>query len=123
MTQLEPSLELERVTRPTGEKCGSIFIDENFKQWLRKTLGSKHYSKLDPRKASQKISAHSTEGEQMRAIMRAFDAYKRKFAKSARPMKMDLPEPLDNLDMGEKVVGGELTISKYDLEGFCIFGC
>jgi len=74
-------------------------------------LGDENYQELDPRNASQKISSHATEGKQMRAIMKAFDGYKRKFGKDHRDMKMDLPEPLDDLNIENKVVGGELTIT------------
>jgi hypothetical protein len=130
VTQLEPSLELEPVTLPTGlihcllckhqprltkrtgAKCGSIYIDGNFKRWLHELLGDRDYRELDPRNASQKISAHDTESKQMRAIMKAFDAFKKKFVKTARDMKMDFPEPLDNLNIDGKVVEGELTITK-----------
>lgn len=131
VTKLEPSLKLEQVALPTGlrhhplsrlqarlnkdtaAKCGSVYIDRNFKRWLKRLLGDRNYQKLDPTNASQKISGHHTETDKMRTIMKTFDAYKRKFAKHSRDTKMDLPEPLDTLSIIGKVVKGELTITKY----------
>jgi hypothetical protein len=66
---------------------------------------------LDPRNASQKISSHATEGKEMRELMKLFGGYKRKFSKDHRDIKMDLPEPLDDLTVGTKLLGGELTIT------------
>ena len=68
---------------------------------------------LDPGIASQKISTHYTEGMQMRAITREFGRCKRKFAKNARDIMINLPKPLENLNIDSKVVGGEITITKY----------
>jgi hypothetical protein len=47
----------------------------------------------------------------MRALMKTFDGYKRKFCGDHRDIKMDLPEPLDDLTVGKQVLGGELTIT------------
>jgi hypothetical protein len=47
----------------------------------------------------------------MRALMKTFDGYKRKFSGDHRDIKMDLPEPLDDLTVGKQVLGGELTIT------------
>jgi hypothetical protein len=99
------------LTHKIGAKCGSIYIDEAFKRWLKKLIGDENYKELDPRNASQKISSHATEGKEMRALMKAFDSCKRKFSRDHRDMKMDLPEPLDDLSIGNQVVGGELTIT------------
>jgi hypothetical protein len=76
-------------------------------------LGERHYRALDPRGTAQKISAHTTEGKQMRAVMKAFDGQKRKFSNNVRDVKLDLPEPLDNLNIAGKVSEGELTITGY----------
>lgn len=95
-----------------GDKCGSIYIDNNFKKWLRKILGEVNYRELDPRNAGQKIGAHSTEGRRMREVMKEFDKFKRDFPKKNREMKMDLPEPLDKITIGTKVIEGELTITR-----------
>jgi len=74
-------------------------------------LGDRHYRTLDPESRGQKISAHTTEREQMRIVMKKFDGIKRKFSNNARDMKLDLPKPLDNLNIPGKVLGGELTIT------------
>lgn len=50
----------------------------------------------------------------MREVMKDFDEKKRKFSnKDVRDMKLDLPKPLDNLNIPGKVLGGELTITVY----------
>jgi len=49
----------------------------------------------------------------MRAVMKVFDEKKRKFSNNVRNMKLDLPEPLDNLNIPGKVSGGEVTITEY----------
>lgn len=49
----------------------------------------------------------------MRAVMKAFDGQKRKFSNNVRHVKLDLPEPLDNLNIAGKVSEGELTITGY----------
>jgi len=49
----------------------------------------------------------------MRQLMKEFNKHKRRFRNDHRDMKMDLPPPLHNLNMGSRVVGGEITITKY----------
>jgi len=74
---------------------------------------------LNPRSPPQKISTHATEGMQMRAIMQAFDRCKRRFVKNAPEMMyIDLPGPLDHLEIPGKVKEGELTITWYVLSMF-----
>jgi hypothetical protein len=130
ITQLEPSLKLEQVTmsislhyhpqkhqyvltKNTGAKCGTTYIDGKFRQWLNRLLGERFYRTLDPTNASQRIGNNSVEGMRMEEIMNVFETFKRKFACNASGMKMDLPVPLDLLNIDDKVVAGELTITKY----------
>ena len=94
-----------------GNKCGSIFIDLAFKKWLRDLLGEKTYQKLDQAQLVHKISSHVTEGRQMRILMSDFNKLKTKFERNHRDMRMDLPEPLHNLNM-DNVEGGQITITK-----------
>jgi hypothetical protein len=54
----------------------------------------------------------------MRELMIQFEAYKRKFNNNHRDIKIDLPEPLDDITIGTKVVGGEMTISNEDMRSF-----
>jgi hypothetical protein len=49
----------------------------------------------------------------MRELMEGFDKHKRKFNRDRRDIKMDLPYPLHNLNKDNKVVGGEITITKW----------
>lgn len=116
--QLEPTLELEKVTFPTGAKCGSVYIDGAFKNWLRKLIKDENYRELDPRNASQKISSHAIEGKEMRELMTGFDKIKRAFSKEIPDMKIDLPEPLDSLSTGYQVVDGELTVTNANMRSF-----
>ncbi|KAH0538333.1 hypothetical protein FGG08_005068 [Glutinoglossum americanum] len=111
--ELQPTFELKAVTFATGSKCGSMFIDLAFKKWLRDLLGEKNYQQLDQTQLVHKISSHDTEGQQMRELMKEFNKLKRKFKKDHRDMKIDLPEPLHNLDMDNRVIGGEITITKF----------
>jgi hypothetical protein len=106
---LEP-LELVQAGIPTGAKCGSIWIDDAFKKWLRTILKDK-YKVLDPRDTKNKHRSFATEGPEMRAIMKVFDTYKRKFSKEARDVKLDLPEPLDTHNEKNHVIDGELVIT------------
>ncbi|KAI9776338.1 MAG: hypothetical protein M1839_000418 [Geoglossum umbratile] len=116
--ELQPTFEVEAVTLATGHRCGSIFIDLAFKKWLRDLLGEKNYQKLDQAQLAHKISSHHTEGKQMRQLMKGFNTLKFKFRKDQRDMKMDLPDPLHNLDMDNRVVGGEITITNGDMRSF-----
>jgi hypothetical protein len=94
-----------------GLKCGSIFIDLAFKKWLRNLLGEKYYQMLDQAQLAYKISSHHTEGRPMRELMNDFNILKKKFKKGNRDMRIDLPKPLDNLDMDNIVIGGQITIT------------
>jgi hypothetical protein len=94
-----------------GSKCGSIFVNLAFKKWLRALLGEDICQVLDQAQLVTKISSHDAEGERMRVLMKNFDVHKRKFAKGHRDIKMDLPEPFENLDKDNIVVGGQITIT------------
>jgi hypothetical protein len=95
-----------------GAKCGSVYIDMAFKQWLRQLLGDENYQKLDPTDVSQMVSSHTVQGIQMRDIMKKFDVYKRKFHKGYDDeIKLELPEELEDLNIEGKVLDGELKIT------------
>lgn len=94
-----------------GEKCGSIFINLAFKKWLRELIGPENYQQLDQAQLVEKISSHDAEGERMRTLMKSFDIFKRKFVQGHRDIKIDLPEPLENLNLDNRVVGGQITIT------------
>jgi hypothetical protein len=127
VTELTPHVELEQIALPTGlyflshlpasnkisgDKCGSVYIDLAFKNWLRDLIGEKNYEKLDPGSRGRKISSHAAEGADMRKLMKTFDVFKKKFNKEHRDMRMDLPGPLSNLDIAGKVNKGEITITR-----------
>jgi len=54
----------------------------------------------------------------MRELMQGFDKHKGKFNRDHRDIKMDLPYPLHNLNIDNKVVGGEITITNEDMRSF-----
>lgn len=49
----------------------------------------------------------------MRKLIRLFDAQKKNFTDSSEAVKLDLPEPLHTLSIGDAVREGELTIQPY----------
>lgn len=123
-------LELERIGIPTGsvnnvlplesrnftyikagKKCGSTYIDLAFKQWLLQLLGQKRFKEIDP-DFDGKISSHTTEGEAMRELMTAFTLRKESFTKHSGNMSVDLPVPLDALNLDTRIIGGRVTITK-----------
>ncbi|KAH7115268.1 hypothetical protein B0J11DRAFT_471111 [Dendryphion nanum] len=117
--QLHPSLQLELVSKPTGAKCGSIFINMAFKNWLRLLIGEENYRQLDPYMETNKISSHSTEGRAMRELMKDFDARKHLFhANYTKDINIDLPAPLNNLNIPGRVDRGEITIPSDRMESF-----
>lgn len=120
--QLRPTLELEEIGYPTVRKCGSIFINIKFKEWLKDLLGDKNYQRLDPNTELNKITSHTTEGKAMRELMKEFDARKRGFRKDYnQDIHLDLPAPLDNLTIPGKVDGGEITITSAVMSRFFDF--
>jgi hypothetical protein len=137
--QLQPTLELEQVTLPTGQYpaihrliCGGInyligfiggavLIDLAFMKWLRKLLGEDLYQKLDQAQPVSRISSHDAEGERMRVLLRRFDVHKRKFANGHRDIKIDLPDPFQDLYMDNRVVGGQITIPS-SVDPYSFFG-
>lgn len=106
---LEP-LKLVPVGVPTGGRCGSIFIDQAFKDWLRDLLTDEYYLQLDP--DADLNNMYGIECEAIRKIMSEFDTIKREFHKESGDMFLDLPEPLNNLTLPGRVDGGQVTITK-----------
>ncbi|QDS73014.1 hypothetical protein FKW77_009110 [Venturia effusa] len=114
--QLQP-LELEKIGKATGRKCGSTYIDLAFKSWLLQLLGVHNYEKLDP-EFDGKISSHATEGEAMRKVMKQFNERKEKFKKDSRDTRIDLPAPLDTLNLDTRIQGGGVSTSKETMKSF-----
>lgn len=92
--------------------CGSMNINAEFKKLLQRLIGETNYCKLDPRYEAQVSHPSIIETAQMRKIMRTFNVFKRDFAKESRNAKLDLPKPLEGLNVASKVVDGELTITQ-----------
>ncbi|KAJ4412725.1 hypothetical protein N0V91_000487 [Didymella pomorum] len=115
---VHPVLELDQVGPPTGWKCGSIFINQEFKAWLRRFLGDEEYRKLDPNLDIERNATHASESPAMRALMKNFDAFKKGFEPNSRDLKVTLPEPLQNLTIPGRVNKGLFVLSKDDMEGF-----
>jgi hypothetical protein len=93
-----------------GRKCGSLFVNLAFKRWLKDLLGNELYQDLDQGQISYKISSHDTEGERMRNLMKAFEIRKQRFTVGSRDIRLDLPEPLHNLSLPDRVNCGRITI-------------
>ncbi|CAK1364417.1 unnamed protein product [Cercospora beticola] len=115
VTQLRPHLQLERVTKPTGSKCGSALIDTEFKRWLRRVIGEQNYAMLDPDAARQKATnAYEMESPAMRKLIKEFFVAKSTFKNYERSrraaIKIELPEPLDKLTIENRVDEGALII-------------
>jgi hypothetical protein len=107
------SIRWKSANRDQVRKCGSMFINIKFKEWLRDLLGDKNYQRFDPNTELHKITPHTTEGKAMRELMKEFDARKRGFRKDYnQDIHLDLPAPLDNLTIPGKVNGGEITITR-----------
>jgi hypothetical protein len=94
-----------------GYKCGSIFINLAFKKWLRHLLGESRYQLLDPTQLVTKISSHDAEGAGMRELMRRFDMYKASFIEGQPDMRLDLPAPLEHLQLDDRVIAGQIKIT------------
>ncbi|KUJ18836.1 uncharacterized protein LY89DRAFT_717366 [Mollisia scopiformis] len=126
--QLQPTFEIEPVTLPTGKKCGSIFINLKFKEWLKWHLGEELYQELDQAEESEqeqgqrttKISSHDSEGMRMRELMKRFDIQKRRFRNDPdkEPILINLPEPFEDLNLDDRVWGGQVTIPYKVMKSF-----
>lgn len=109
---VHPVLQLDQIGPPTGRKCGSIFINQKFKYWLRGFLGDGEYRKLDPNLDIERNATHASETPAMRALMKKFDALKKGFEPNSRDFKVTLPEPLQNLSIPGRVNQGLMIIPK-----------
>lgn len=117
VTQLVPTLELEKMTMATSEKCGSAYIDANFKRWLQRVIGDRYYRVLDPRNIGQQVGVHTSESKQMRQLMKEFDPHKKAFSNNVGDvMMLDLPAPLEKLNIVGKVSEGELIITHEEMK-------
>jgi hypothetical protein len=96
-----------------GHKCGAIYVDLQFKNWLRFLIGDQHYRELDKNGELGKVNSHELEGVGMRELMKKFDILKRNFRRDGRDRRLDLPEPHENLDIPGRVKEGEGTIPQY----------
>ncbi|KAI4693068.1 uncharacterized protein J4E88_001439 [Alternaria novae-zelandiae] len=101
-----------------GSRCGSIFINLEFKKWLRMLLGEEEYLKLDPNLDIDKNANHASETPAMRELMQAFDDVKKQFAFSTPDVRFSLRGELENLDIFGKVNKGLITIPQSTMRGF-----
>jgi hypothetical protein len=110
--RLTPTFELEQIGGPTVDRCGSVFINMEFRKWLRNLIGPKNYQKIDQNTVMGKITSHSVEGKAMRNLMEQFDDRKKAFTGSEDgDIAIRLPEPLADLSIPGKVDEGEVIIS------------
>ncbi|KAN0102782.1 hypothetical protein V8E51_011095 [Hyaloscypha variabilis] len=116
--QVEPNLQLEAITIPTGAKCGASFINANFREWLREVLGERNYTHLDPLSDSQRINAQAMETAEMRLLMSKFEVAKKIFCADSDDVELDLPAPLHTLNIPGRVEQGSLTVSHAEMKSF-----
>jgi hypothetical protein len=83
-----------------------------FKQYLRWLIGDNYYEQIDPNADLEHVSSHTAEGEAMRSLMKQFTMHKKAFHRKTETMSLDLPYPLDKLNIPGKVHSGEITITK-----------
>ncbi|KAF2828907.1 hypothetical protein CC86DRAFT_199672 [Ophiobolus disseminans] len=115
----QPSLQLEQIGSPTGAKCGSIFINQRFKKWLRQRIGDRYYRELDPNLTLDKTASLASETPAMRSLMQDFDDRKEAFtAEDTRDIHLKLPPPLHELEVPGLIQLGELTITREQMESF-----
>ncbi|KAJ8111356.1 hypothetical protein OPT61_g6033 [Boeremia exigua] len=117
---LHPVLKLDQIGVPTGQKCGSIFINQEFKRWMRGWLGDEHFRKLDPNLDVDRNATHAAETPAMRDLMKMFDAKKKNFTytSESHDIRLTLPPPLQNLTIPHKVHQGLVIIPKEIMEDF-----
>lgn len=112
--ELYPILQLNQIGAPTGQKCGSIFINQEFKRWVRLLLGDEEYRKLDPNLDIERNATHASETPAMRILMKKFDALKKNFSTNSREVRLTLPPPLQNLVIPNRVNQGLITIPRFE---------
>jgi len=83
-----------------------------FKRWILELIGEQNYRRLDSNVLNLKLGSHDREGPAMRELMRSFDEQKKGFTTNFREMRIDLPKPLDKLNLDTRVRGGEIVITK-----------
>lgn len=85
-----------------------------FKDWLRSLIGDHHYRQIDPNLDLYKIASHGAESRAMRDLMKDFDDRKTLFHSSyGENIYIQLPEPLEDLDIPGKVNQGRITVTRY----------
>ncbi len=113
-----------------------MFIDLEFKRWLRDAIGPRNYNMLDPTAGAngdQRIYPYAAEvsicpmqyevsrltrpkqGGALRSLIRQFEAQKKLFQGLPGDIKLDMPPPLNKLTIDGRVREGELTITRYVL--------
>jgi len=90
-----------------------MFVNLEFKKWLRKVLTDVHYMKLDPNLDIGSFASHASETPAMRLLMKDFDLKKKHFTVGSFDCQIELPPPLENHSVPGYVDLGLLTIKKY----------
>jgi hypothetical protein len=68
--------------------------------------------KLDPNLDVEKFATHASETPSMRILMKEFDQKKRSFGVEGGECKLELPAPIENIDIKGRVNQGLLTIQR-----------
>ena len=97
-----------------GRKCGSSYIDANFKIWFRNAIKDDKYKVFDPTISTGRLT-NTMEGGLLRDLVKRFDGYKRSFSNSSPDVKFALPQHNDKakpMHVLGKVDQGLLTITQ-----------
>jgi hypothetical protein len=104
------------LTRRLGANCGWNAIDKNFNHWLAQALGDQNYQFLDHETLTGNNS-RLTDPSKLKLFMSEFKALRRRFSeryrRSEHAYQLDLPEPLQHLNVEEVVEDGVLLTERY----------
>jgi len=103
---------MSRADEHKGAKCGIATIDLKFKEWLRDVLGDQIYSTIDVSCTKECRYGQQSEAGPMRDIMTQFTRLRNSFNEDTRARRLELPEPLSDLKLDNRVEEGELRITR-----------
>ena len=110
VSSVHPEFRVEEAAVGSGDKCGSTFIDRNFRKWLTAKLGEEAVKKIP----EEKLGTGSR-------ISREFEAIKTSFTGATRKWSLPIPneagvkdDPAKGIDDGELLVTAEDLMEMFD---------